>query len=61
MFPAFFDPGVLRNREKTGLGDQILVKSYDIGKMTFDSDYRGPQKIRGEETEHPTSPKAGKQ
>ena len=34
MFPAFFDPLVLRNREKTGLGGQILAKSYDIGKLT---------------------------
>ena len=31
MFPAFFDPRVLRNREKTGPGDQTLAKSYDIG------------------------------
>ena len=34
MFPAFFDPRVLRNREKTGPGDQTLAKSYDIGKLT---------------------------
>jgi hypothetical protein len=34
MFPVFFDPRVLRNREKTGPGDQTLAKSYDIGKLT---------------------------
>ena len=47
MFPAFFDPRVLRNREKTGPGDQTLAKSYDIGKLTrLDSESRPPQHVR---------------